>query len=372
VVERAARAPDRQVDGFDHAAALALAIGVRRDRRGAAGARTALGLAMRLAPEDPAPWVLEAILRAHAEDRAGFRDALGEAFARDRAEPAIALELAHARARTVETDRAIEAIDAYLATYPGDAEALRFRARMTRRLDGVGPRSVVLRHRGVSVARPASADHALADEIASVVARALDDAARLLGLPRRQELAVLVHTDRTAMQRAMCGREWTAAAYDGVLHVDLETLADPRTSEAERVAVLRHECLHAALHETPREVPYWLDEGVAQHFAQREDPGLVRSWAHLTRDRTFIPFASLNGAFLDIEDPDAARLAYHQSLAMITWLVSRRGERSIAELVARVLLDGRAAGIADPAAVLSEVGRARFDGEVLLDFLATQ
>jgi hypothetical protein len=347
-------------------------VAVRRNRAGAAGARAALALAMRLAPEDPTPWVLEAILRAHAEDRAGFREALGEAFSRDREEPAVALELAHALARTVETERAIEAIDAYLATYPGDTEALRFRARMARRLEGVGPRPAILRYRGVSVARPTRAEHALADDVASVVARALDDAARLLGLPRRQELAVLVHTDRAAMQRAMCGREWTAAAYDGVLHVDLETLSDPETPERERVAVLRHECLHAALHEIPREVPYWLDEGVAQHFADREDPGLVQSWTHLTRDRTFIPFASLNGAFLDIEDPDAARLAYHQSLAMIRWLVSRRGERGIAELVARVLVDGRAAGIADPAAMLSEVGRARFDGEVLLDFLSTR
>lgn len=52
---------------------------------------------------------------------------------------------------------------------------------------------------------------------------------------------------------------------------------------------------------------------------------------------------------------------------MIGWLVSRRVERGLGGLVARVLLDGRAADITDPAAVLSEVGRARFDGEVLLD-----
>ncbi|GAB4206173.1 MAG: hypothetical protein OHK0013_22620 [Sandaracinaceae bacterium] len=52
---------------------------------------------------------------------------------------------------------------------------------------------------------------------------------------------------------------------------------------------------------------------------------------------------------------------------MIGWLVSRRVERGLGGLVARVLLDGRAADITDPAAVLSKVGRARFDGEVLLD-----
>jgi hypothetical protein len=64
-------------------------------------------------------------------------------------------------------------------------------------------------------------------------------------------------------------------------------------------------------------------------------------------------------------------VAYHQSLAMIGWLVSQRGERALAELVAR--LDAHPAGaLRDPAAILAEVAGRPFDGEVLLAYLAAR
>ncbi len=46
-----------------------------------------------------------------------------------------------------------------------------------------------------------------------------------------------------------------------------------------------------------------------------------------------IPFPSLDGSFLDIHDPEDARLAYHQSLAMVNLLAARRGERIFADAV---------------------------------------
>jgi hypothetical protein len=148
--------------------------------------------------------------------------------------------------------------------------------------------------------------------------------------------------------------------------------------------VLRHETLHAALHDRPRAVPYWADEGIAQYFAPGVDGPPAEALgarlldrraeddlARLVRDRTYVPLASLDGAFLDIDDPDDARLAYHQSLAMIGWLVTVRGERGIAELVARLEAQPTNAP-RDPAAILGEVAERRFDGEVLLDYLAAR
>jgi hypothetical protein len=69
----------------------------------------------------------------------------------------------------------------------------------------------------------------------------------------------------------------------------------------------------------------------------------------------------MNGAFLVIDDPRDAGLAYHQALLMVRWLVERRGERGIAEAV-RWLAEGGA-----PERVLEGVG-APLDGETLIAF----
>jgi len=368
-LEPALRAPDRVVDGFDLVAALALAVAVRLDRASSPTARAAIDRAMRLAPDDAVPYVLAAIRHAHVGDRAGFRDALGDAISRDRAEPAIAIELAHALARTVDSDRAIDATDAYLGVYPADPIGLRMRAGFEGGRDGVGPGAGRATQRGVTVLAPPDIARTELDLTMTTVATALDEAAQVLGVPRRNELALLVHRDHDAMLRAMCGQSWTAAAYDGVLHIDRSLFDDEQLRPADRAAVLRHETLHAALHDVPRDVPYWFDEGVAQHFARMHDPSLSQSYARLVRDRTWVPFASLDGAFLDIDDAEDARLAYHQSLAMIEWLVARRGQRGVAELLRRIESQPRGT-VRDPAVILGEVAGAPFDGDVLLGFLA--
>ncbi|MFO0712640.1 MAG: hypothetical protein U0353_22505 [Sandaracinus sp.] len=368
-IEPALSASDRVDDGFDLAAGLLLTVAVRLDHLEARGAEPAIDRAIRAAPDDAVPHVLLAIRRMHAEDPVGARAALGEAFARDRAEPAIAIELAYSLSRTVEHARALDAIEAYLAVYPGDAEALRLRARIERRRDGVGASSTRTEARGVTVLHPADVDRGTVLPVIGTIADALDEAARTLEVPRRDELAVLVHDDHEAMLRAMCGQRWTQAAYDGVLHLDRSLFAR-ETSEEERPGVLRHETLHAALHARPREVPYWVDEGIAQRFSGRVDPSAEGDFARLVRDHTYVPLASLDGAFLDIDDPDDARLAYHQSLAMIDWLIAQRGPRGLAELVAR--LGSGPSTTRDPALILGEIAGRPFDGEVLLAFLASR
>lgn len=369
VAVSAEHAPDRMADGFDHAAAIALGIAVRSFRAGQ-DPSAAIALSGRLAPHDPAPFVLEAIRAMNARDAARVRSALGEAFSRDREEPSIALELAYALLRTTELREANEAVGAYLAVYPSSLVGRRLRALIERRLEGVGDATIV-RGRGVSVLASRALPSALQRELLGWAADALDDAARATDLARRDELTVLVHHDHASLLRAMCGASWTLAAFDGVLHVDAEVWTNPRISTEEREAVVRHECMHATLHNEPWNAPFWLDEGIAQWFAPRADQEMSSSLQHLVRDHTFIPFNSLNGAFMEIEDPNDARLAYHQSLAMIDWLVSVRGPRGVPDLI-QTLRSHPDAANSDPTAVLSDVGRRHFDGEVLLRFLGSR
>jgi tetratricopeptide (TPR) repeat protein len=298
-IEPALSAHDRAQDGFDLVSGLYLTAAVRLDRSADRAVDLAIDRASRAAPNDPAPLVLRGLRAMRMHEHRAAREALLEAFARDRDEPAIAIELAYALARTTEHRPAMEALDAYLAVYPGDPEAARLRARIERREAGVGDAASAVSVRGVTVLHARSVERTAALAAAERLATALDEAAHLLGLPRREELAVLVHRDHEAMLRAMCGQSWTAAAYDGVLHVEAELLA-PSSDPNMRDLVLRHETLHAALHDRPRDVPYWVDEGIAQHFAPdarrwpSADPLGARlvdrraedDFARLVRDRT--------------------------------------------------------------------------------------
>ena len=359
-LSRLASAPDRHRDGFDHASAGALHLGLVALARGDSTRASAwAGRASRIARTDPAGPTLSALVAMHAADAVGVRDALQEAHARDPAEPSVALALASRLARGPRLGEASAAYDAYLAEYPEDAAIGRIAARvsaLSRELEG-GARA---RARGVTVwSAPGAGSDALRARVLDVVSGALVEAARLTGTTRAEELLVVVHRTREDMQRATCAPTWSGALYDGILHVDAQTASEPRSAER----VLRHESVHAQLHAfregmAERDVPLWLDEGVAQLFAGEESEAHRRSWALMVRERTWIPFASLDDSFVVIEDARDAGLAYHQSLAMVLYLSER--PRALRDAFAyldgggsRAELLAHAAPELDPAALLA-------------------
>ena len=362
-----AAAPDRHVDGFDHLAAVASVLAWQALSAG--DARRAVELARyaeREAPSDALPFLIEALGAEAQHDPVVARQALAQAFHLEPHEPAVALAYVRRLRDGVELDAALAAFDAYLSEVPEDRQLSRLRERTRLRRTAMGD-AELSRLRGVSLLAPRSVARSLTDRTLDVTDRALSEAARLIGVPRRAELSVFVYRTHREMVDATCVQEWAAALYDGALHVDAE-----RLSSAEETALsVRHEVLHAALHDavsearrdgTPR-LPTWFDEGLAQYFANEERLGAHRSFELMVREHTYVPLASMNGQFMVIDDPRDAGLAYHQALAMVLHLVDRRGERGIAEAV-RSLREGN-----DPDQLLSGIG-APLDGEALLAFLA--
>jgi len=355
------RAPDRMRDGFDVAVAARLHAGMRalgeRDARAALRHAT---LAVREGPDDPMAHALVALATDEADDPARAREALARAYALEPDEPAIALAHARAEAEAAHFDRALRAADAYLEAEPEDARIRSWRARMASRaeLTSGHERSSsagldVLHRRG-----------ALSGEqlgtLFSVVRETLDDVARRTGHARRAELAIVVYADRDAMRRATCTPEWTGAVYDGVLHLYAQTLAHPEIA----ARVVRHEATHAQLARVRGPIPHWLNEGIAQWMEGPPSERTRASWRRMTERRFWIPFASLEGGLLVIDDPDDAELAYHQSLAMVRYLVHYRGERSLGDAIERIER-GEHEDLLD--ALLGEPAR----GEDLLTFLAS-
>lgn len=358
-LEVLARAPDRVDDGFDLHVAVLVVLAARALGAGEIPSAVRLATtAARAAPSDALPRVVLAVAYERRGDETAATDSFREAFTLDPEEPAIAYALAARLRDSPEPALAVRALDRYLAATPADLASSRMRARLARRVSEI-PSPRATSRAGVTVVAPSSIEPGTTERALATVVDALAAAAHLLGVPRREALTVFVYPDREAMQRATCAQGWTGAMFDGALHTDVGTLARPRESSV----MLRHESLHAAIHPLVPRVPTWLDEGLAQYLAEEESAGHFHSYALMIREHTWVPFGTMNDAFLVIDDARDAGLAYHQSLAMVLWLVDRRGERGVRDAIAWLSSGG------DPTRVLDHAARGTLDGEGLLTFL---
>lgn len=353
------RAPDRVDDGFDHYVAVAIVLAANALHAGDALRAARLSeLAANAAPDDALPLLLGALAHEARGEHTVARDLFVRAFAIDGEEPAVAYAVAWRIENGADVPAALRAFDAYLAAVPGDREMARRRARLQIRRAEFADAITYVRG-GVRLVVMPSFDHDAAIHILDVVDAGLVRGASLLGIPRRDELTIFVHVDAPAMRRATCVQEWAGAVYDGALETDAATAVSPAADVS-----LTHESFHAAVHPAVPNVPTWLDEGLAQYASGEEGPAHLRSYELMLREHTWIPFASMNDAFLVIDDSSDAGLAYHQALAMVDWLVERRGERGIRDAASWLIGGG------DPTRVLAEAARGELDGEALLAFVS--
>jgi hypothetical protein len=121
--------------------------------------------------------------------------------------------------------------------------------------------------------------------------------------------------------------EWTAAAYDGRIHVPIRG-ALARPDELDRV--LSHEFVHAVVAMLGgRNVPVWLNEGLAVVF---EPGGKEAGESVLTRVATRPPLQKLHGSFGNLSSADA-RVAYALSAHAVQRMFDVRGPYAIIALL---------------------------------------
>jgi len=344
-------APDRVVDGFDIASAAAFAQVIRA--LGADGdPDAALADLAAVAPEGALHPLAAALVARQREDDAEELAALTTAFARTD-DPAVAFALASTATRQGQSALGLEALRAYAAEYPDDEWArgmlplVAHRAEVESTMVETTRGGVTLRHAPGFGARSARAVH-------EGILRALHEAAELLGVERRPTLVAILYPDRETLVAVTCGPEWTGGLFDGALRLD-------GGARPESLAVtVRHESLHAQLAAVAPRAPLWLHEGLAQVFEERTPPALERTLTLMVRERTYVPFASLEGSFVVIDDAQSARFAYHQSYAMVAALLDREGPDTLRRAVAHLRTGG------DPTAVLSAMSARPFTGDELL------
>jgi hypothetical protein len=232
-------------------------------------------------PGDAAiPWI-EALL---VPERGGRRALLDEAFAAGARDPALLLALARAATREGDAAAALAALNALPPADPAAQDpplgaALRERAEATQLALSALHRSELS---GITVWAASSLPDDASTQLARAVRADLDAAARLLGGPTRPRLVVWVHASLDDFSAATCGTSWSQAFYDGVLHVVLVG----QQLDATLLRSARHEALHAQLDFLTPLAPRWLQEGLAQRFAEEPfDPNATRGSAPLTVNR---------------------------------------------------------------------------------------
>jgi hypothetical protein len=225
--------------------------------------------------------------------------------------------------------RVKEAISTYEAAVkraPHDAEALARRLADWQKEAQLEGRFYESRGAHFSVLFEGPADEALARRIVErLEAEYWRVGAALNAYPPKPITVVLYTTEQFRDITRL--PEWTAAAYDGRIHVPIRG-ALARPEELDRV--LSHEFVHAVVAMLGgRNVPVWLNEGLAVVF---EPGGKEDGERTLTRIATRPPLLKLHGSFASLSSADA-RVAYAFSAHAVQRMLDVRGPYAIIALL---------------------------------------
>jgi hypothetical protein len=274
------------------------------------------------------PGMSELLSRSHrafdAGDEALAREALGAALDLAPEDPRLLRSYGLVAASSPDFLKSIPALERYMKKQPKDARVGRLLMRLRTQADIQRDFETIFEG-GISLAHPKGISDETSRAVLREIEQTLSEAAVLTGTPRRNELYAVVYRDRSELIAVSCVRSWAGGLYDGTLRLTLEGGGGE--------SALRHESLHAQLVPRTGASPRWFHEGLAQYF---EEKGRLR-WRPIldtmVKNRTYVPFSSMNASFQEFEQANDAGLGYAQAKAMVYLLVEREGEVGIAHAV---------------------------------------
>jgi hypothetical protein len=298
------------------------------------------------------PELAAAVRAARDEDEPWRRpDQLRRARKLKPSDPAIGWEIAALTRYSPDVDEAVDGLAAYVAADP-NPDLMRVRALLEVQRD-IQKEYARSEHGGTTVLWPRDLLTASqADQLLYEVNRSLDDAARLTGTRRRDQLTVVVYPSRSELLAVTCVRSWTAGVYDGTL----------RLTAPIETKVLQHETLHAQASRHASRAPRGFHDGLAQSFAKQSER--KSRWALMVKNRTYVPFSSLDGSFQAFEASDDAALAYTQSYAMVELMRDCGGDGAIPRAI-----DAFQRGEGTEGVLMQACGRP-VSGNDLIDFMS--
>lgn len=172
-------------------------------------------------------------------------------------------------------------------------------------------------------------------EILTILQNQLDSLTTALGIFPDRTIDVLILTDDLGT-RATPMDPFLEGLYDGQIRLYVgEDIQDRQ----EFVRIVRHEMVHALLHQAAGDLPGWVQEGLAQKAG--EEPGEKR----LTETRRYvasqirggnrIDLSAAGGSFVDLDDRTRS-MAYAASMLFMDYLSRKYGDAFIPRFVAEL------------------------------------
>ena len=256
---------------------------------------------MRLAPDNPFPHLALADLLYEKDDLAGAALHLDQATERAQQDPSLHSYLQAVTARVKRTEKTERNF------------ATRESSHFTVKFDG-------------------GEDYETWTRVLEVLEDAYRDIGQKFGYFPSKPIMVVLHTTNT-FQTATGSPAWADALYDPILgRIQIPTQG-ALTDEKWLARVLRHEFVHALLHERmgvqAGRLPTWLNEGLAMQLAGDPWPDIDR----LVRgDIRLIPLNLLEGGWGGLST-EAATVAYLEANSATLYLIDRFGMNMVGEIL---------------------------------------
>jgi tetratricopeptide (TPR) repeat protein len=172
-------------------------------------------------------------------------------------------------------------------------------------------------------------------EITAILQVHMDALTSTLGIFPEDPVDVLILTDDLG-DRADPMNPYMEGLYDGQIRL---YMGDGIEDMEKFILTVRHEMIHALLHEAAGILPGWVHEGLAQKVGEdpaRERIDMVRKYvADAISKGYMVNMAALDTTFIDMEDEDRS-MAYATSLLFMDWLVNNYGELFIPRFVSEI------------------------------------
>jgi tetratricopeptide (TPR) repeat protein len=310
--------------------------------------------------------------RLNQGDHRGARDAFEEAVKYFDADPAAHLGLGIANYHLKDDRTAERELQRALELNPREKTAYLVLGDMAQRKDDLGsaaaywekalelePSNDALKSRLERIRREHRTEKDFSRDVAShfsvkyegrekietgrIILRILEDAygevGRALSYYPDHEIAVILYSNQQ-FQDVTDAPGWSGGIYDGKIRIPIGGI-ERETPGLRRL--LLHEYTHAVVRGiTPRRVPTWLNEGLAQYFEGKEVGSRQNEMLRQLAQAGKVPALSeLEGSFLGLSGPQAS-YAYLISLSAVRHMVDRYGMYRV-----KMVLEELSAG-ADP------------------------
>jgi tetratricopeptide (TPR) repeat protein len=229
---------------------------------------------------------------------------------------------------TGNLDGALDAWNKGLALDPGN-EKLRKLVEKVNREASVEGRMKKEAGSRFTITYDVATETRFADDIRDALETAYNRVGSDLDCYPEAPVPVLLYTKKD-FHDVTAGPEWSGGIYDGKIRLPIGGLREitPKVR-----AVLHHEYTHVVVRElTKGNCPTWLNEGLAQVEEAKESPFPLTELQKSVQQGGLLSISALEGSFLSLGKHEAA-VAYQQSYAMVSYLISIYGWYKVKEIL---------------------------------------